>query len=341
MKPIAVIYGTEEYLMEQARRRFVADCQQRSGGDAAVRQFKKDAPAAAVVEAFEGTSLFGGGSVVVWTECPFLPIKRGGRSRSKLTKEEMWFLEKLRTLSDENGVLFYTKGNIDTGCAFFKELRPMADVVAGEAVTEKNVMPYVCDFLEGRGKKLTLRAEQYLRGLFQTWDEISLLYVFSELEKLCISLDDSRRSVDEADVADLFAGTMEKNLFTFMDYFLRRDGRHVVPFLEGLFSRQDLFLKNVGYMMSRLRLLLAYKELKEAGMGQRQCESIMTQINKGRSVKYVLYHLQKAAPYWTIRELQELITNIFTLQRNIRRGTAAIDDIGPLICLYCRTKGRV
>ena len=144
-----------------------------------------------------------------------------------------------------------------------------------------------------------------------------------------------------SDVADLFAGTMEKNLFTFMDYFLRRDGRHVVPFLEGLFSRQDLFLKNVGYMMSRLRLLLAYKELKEAGMGQRQCESIMTQINKGRSVKYVLYHLQKAAPYWTIRELQELITNIFTLQRNIRRGTAAIDDIGPLICLYCRTKGRV
>ena len=64
--------------MEQARRRFVADCQQRAGGDAAVRQFKKDAPAAAVVEAFEGTSLFGGGSVVVWTECPFLPIKRGG-----------------------------------------------------------------------------------------------------------------------------------------------------------------------------------------------------------------------------------------------------------------------
>ena len=43
MKPIAVIYGTEEYLMEQARRRFVADCQQRAGGDAAVRQFKKDA----------------------------------------------------------------------------------------------------------------------------------------------------------------------------------------------------------------------------------------------------------------------------------------------------------
>ena len=179
MKPIAVIYGTEEYLMEQARRRFVADCQQRSGGDAAVRQFKKDAPAAAVVEAFEGTSLFGGGSVVVWTECPFLPIKRGGRSRSKLTKEETWFLEKLRTLSDENGVLFYTKGNVDTGCAFFKELRPMADVVAGEAVTEKNVMPYVCDFLEGRGKKLTLRAEQYLRGLFQTWGEISLMYVFA------------------------------------------------------------------------------------------------------------------------------------------------------------------
>lgn len=341
MKPIAVIYGTEDYLMEQARRRFLAGCRQRAGGDVAVQTFKKDASAAAVAEALEGTSLFGGGSAVVWTECPFLPVKRGGRSRSKLSKEETWFLNKLQAVSDEAGILFYTKGKLDTACAFFKALRPMADIVEGSAVTEKNVMPYVHDFLQARGKKLTLRAEQYLRGLFQTWSEISLMYVFSELEKLCISLDDKKRSVDEGDVEELFAGTMEKNLFTFMDYFLRRDGRHVVPFLDSLFSRQDLFLKNVGYMMSRLRLLLAYKELKAAGMGQRQCEAVMTQINKGKSVKYALYHLQKAAPYWTIKELYDIITNIFILQRNIRRGTASIDDIGPLICLYCRTESRV
>lgn len=341
MKPITVIYGTEDYLMEQARRRFFDDCRKRAGGDAAVQVFKKDAAAAAVAEALEGTSLFGGGTIAVWIECPFLPIKRGGRSRSKLSKEEAWFLDKLQAISDETGMLFYTKGKIDTGCIFFKELRRIANVVEGSAVTEKNVMPYVHDFLASRGKKLTAHAAQYLQGLFQTWNEISLLYVFSELEKLCIFLDDQQQQVREADVQSLFAGTMEKNLFTFMDYFLRRDGKHVIPFISGLFSRQDLFLKNVGYMMSRLRLLLAYKELKAAGMGQRQCETVMTQINKGKSVKYALYHLQKVAPYWTIKELSDIITNIFILQRNIRRGTASIEDIGPLICLYCRTESRV
>ena len=63
----------------------------------------------------------------------------------------------------------------------------MADVVAAEAVTEKTVMPYVTDYLKGKGKLLTSRAVAYLRALFQTWGDISLLYVFSELEKLAIT----------------------------------------------------------------------------------------------------------------------------------------------------------
>ena len=88
--------------------------------------------------------------------------------------------------------------------------------------------------------------------------------------------------------------------------------------------------------LSRLRLLLAYKELRRAHAGQHQCEQILQTINKGRSVKYVLYHLQKVASYWKIEELESCICQIFTLQLHIRRGTASPADMGPLICLYCR-----
>lgn len=335
-KHIMIIYGTEPYVMEDGRRRFLAAANKRAGGDAEVQSFQKDAVAATVVESFQGASLFSSGTVTIWYDCPFLPLKRGGRSRSKLTKEEQWFLDEARRLSDENSLLFYTKGKMDTGSAFFKALKPMADVVAAEAVTEKTVMPYVTDYLKGKGKRLTSRAVAYLRALFQTWGDISLLYVFSELEKLCITVPDDRQSVDVVDLQDLFAGTMEKNLFTFMDEFLRRNGDKTLPFLEGLFSRQDAFLKNTGYMLSRLRLLLAYKELRRAHAGQHQCEQILQTINKGRSVKYVLYHLQKVASYWKIEELENCICQIFTLQLHIRRGMASPEDIGPLICLYCR-----
>ncbi len=335
MKSIAIIYGTEEYLMERAKQRFMDECIARAGGEVTVQTFKKDALPAVVAESFEGTSLFGGGIIAVWRECPLLPVKRGGRSRGKLSKEETWFLEKLRRLADENSVLFYTKGKLDTACAFFRQLAQLADVIEGEAVTEKNVMPYVEDFLRQKEKRLTVRAVHYLQSLFQTWNEISLMYVFSELEKLCIMLDSDNAEISENDLTELFAGTVEKNLFTFMDCFLRRDGRHTLPFIGSLFSRQDLFLKNTGYMVSRLRMLLAYKELEAAGMRTQQRDAVMTQINRGRSAKYLVYHLQKAAPLWTIGELQDIITRIFELQRNIRRGTASIDDMGPLVCLYC------
>lgn len=337
MKSVVIIYGPEDYLMERARRQFLSQY----GEEGTAQIFQKDGAAAKVVEAFESESLFGSGGAVIWYDCPFLPVRRGGRSRSKLSKEEEWFLAKLASVPKGNGICFYTKGNMDTGSAFYKKVAPLADVIHGEAVSEKTIMPYVTRYLEQRGLVMTGRSTSYLRELFQTWSEIPLLYVFSELEKMCISLPTGTKQIDVGELKNLFAGTMEKNLFTFMDYFLRRDGVHTIPFVDGLFSKTDVFLKNTGYMLSRLRLLLAYKELKGAHMAQKQIETIMTRINKGRSVKYVLYHLQKVTSYWKIDELAELISQLFILQRNIRRGTAAVADMVPLICLYCSNKGRV
>ncbi|WP_296829511.1 DNA polymerase III subunit delta [uncultured Megasphaera sp.] len=337
-KNIMIIYGSESYLMEEGRRRFFDAARKRAGGDAEVQSFQKDAAAATVVESFQGTSLFSSGTVTVWYDCPFLPLKRGGRSRSKLNKEEQWFLDEAGRLDGGNSLLFYSKGNMDTGSAFFKALKPMAEVVAADAVTEKTIMPYVTAYLKDRGKSLSREGIAFLQSLFQTWGSISLLYVFSELDKLCITLPDGKQRVDTADLGGLFAGTMEKNLFTFMDAFLSRNGEKTLPFVEGLFSRQDAFLKNTGYMLSRLRLLLAYKELLRAHAGQRQREQVLQAVNKGRSVKYVLYHLQKVASYWTIEELERCICNIFTLQLHIRCGKASPADMGALICLYCSVK---
>ena len=68
MKPVAIIYGTEPYLMEQGKAAFLASCRERSQ-EADVQVFHKDTAAAAVVEAFEGTSLFGGGGISIWYDC--------------------------------------------------------------------------------------------------------------------------------------------------------------------------------------------------------------------------------------------------------------------------------
>lgn len=341
MQAVTIIYGTEEYIMAEGRRKFVAYWQEQCGGELPIETFAKDAAPAKVVEALEGSSLFGSGSLVIWQDCPFLPLRRGGRSRTKLGKDEQWLLEKIEALPPESALLFITKGNLDTGSAFFKRLRPLADVINGEAVTDKTIMAYVTDYVRQKGKSLTRQAVVYLQDVFQTWSTISLLYVFSEIDKLCITLDDEQTVIDVPDVRPLFAGTMEKNLYTFMDYFLRRKGEQAIPFLEGLFGKPDQFIKNTAYVVSRLRLLLAYKELQQARMGERQCVTIMTQINNGKNAKFLLYHLKKVASYWKIEELDTLLSRIFTLQLNIRRGVASSADMGPLLCVYCSTKGRV
>lgn len=338
MKAVKLIYGTEDYLMERDRRAFFEHWQEHAGSDGDIQRFTKDTDVSVVVEALESNSLFSAASLYIWNECPFLPVKRGGRSRSKLAKEEEWFLEKLALLSEGQAFLFFSKGNIDTACAFYKKLKPLADTAKYDGISDKEVMPYVEDYLSGQGRHLSPQGRRYLQGLFQTWEAIPLLYVFSELDKLCLSLTDPAQPIGEAQLEGIFSGTVEKNLFTFMDAFLRRDGTHAVPLMEGLFSRTDLFLKNTGYMISQLRNLRAYKELKAQHVGNSQCESILSAIQKGRNVKYLLYRLPKVEAYWTIRELDALICHIFTLQLNIRRGLAAAADMGPLICLYCHGK---
>ena len=45
-KNIMIIYGTEAYLMEEGRKKFFAAARKRSGGDAEVQTFQKDAAAA-------------------------------------------------------------------------------------------------------------------------------------------------------------------------------------------------------------------------------------------------------------------------------------------------------
>ena len=42
-KNIMIIYGTEAYLMEEGRKKFFAAARKRSGGDAEVQTFQKDA----------------------------------------------------------------------------------------------------------------------------------------------------------------------------------------------------------------------------------------------------------------------------------------------------------
>ena len=340
MNYIRLINGTESYLMERERRRFLDACNRDFGAAADVRLFSRTASVGDVIAALAEDSLFGGAAVVIWTDCPFLPLQRGGRTRTKATAEEREFADFLGKLPSRKALLFYTAGKVNEKAPFFRLISALTASSYYESVTDKTVMPYVDAYLKKRGKVLTGNSRAYLQEIFQTWEEIPLLYVFTELDKLCISLA-AEREIDVACLTGLFAGSLEKNMFTFTDCFLRRDGMKTTPFLPPLFTKSDVFLKTVGYMASRLRLLLAYKELTAAGLSARQCEAAMTQINHGRNGKYLIFHLKKVAKYWKMEELKELLQRLFTLQLHMRRGTASADDVAALVCLYCSNKGRV
>lgn len=242
-------------------------------------------------------------------------------------------MERLANTGKGCYVLFIVEGPVDTGSAFYKALVPLADVSACEAVTEKNIMFHVDTYLKKYGFTLTAEARGLMTEMFHTWSTLSLLYVFSELDKLAIDPDRKRISAD--DLEGLFAGTAEKNLFTFGEYFLFRNGEGCIPLMKSLFAKTEGFMKSTAYLMSRLRMLRSYAELVANNKDKATVELLMTKINNGRPVRGSLYYLQKYLKYWTIKELDTLICDLFTLQLRMRRGNAVQEDAEALICLYC------
>ena len=337
MKYVKIIYGTEAYLMETAKAEYLAACTADCGGEPEQSVFQKDDLPENVAEALEGTSLFEAATVTVWNDPVCLPIKRGGRSKSKIDKKEEWFLKKVQSLKRGAYLLCIIHGAADVNNAFFKALRPFADISVCEAVTEKNVMPYVEVFLQRRGLSLDVAARGQLQEMFHAWGDISLLYIFSELEKLVITCPAGTR-LGRDDVAGLFAGSAEKNLYTFTDFFLARDGSGCVPFISSLFGKPDVFLQSTGYVLSRLSLLRAYMELTAARTDKAEADKLLTAVNKGRPARNSVYYLQKVVKYWKTAEIDQLIYRIFELQLRMRRGEASMEDMESLICLFCATE---
>ena len=111
--------------METAKAEYLAACTADCGGEPEQSVFQKDDLPENVAEALEGTSLFEAATVTVWNDPVCLPIKRGGRSKSKIDKKEEWFLKKVQSLKRGAYLLCIIHGAADVNNAFFKALRPL------------------------------------------------------------------------------------------------------------------------------------------------------------------------------------------------------------------------
>lgn len=336
MKQIAIIYGTESYLRERHRREFLQACRQRAGEDMDIQTAERDISLSRLAEMIGETGLFCRAAVTICREDTLLRGKHKGASRKKMTAEEEWFLQRLAHFPEENGLLFYREGMLDEKDPFFRALSALATVWYCPPVSSKEIMRYVNAFFQEQGHTLTAQGTQYLQNLFATWQDISLQYIYTEIQRICLQAE-AEAVLDVADLQGMFSGAVEKNIFSFLDFFFSRKTAEIVSFFPGLFNPK-VFLKSVGAILTQLHILLEYKELTAMGMSERQAVALMQEINKGCNVKGIVWHLKKKEKYWTIKELRELIAAIFKLQVNLRRGIAEEADMGPLLCLYSSGK---
>ena len=334
MKGICFVLGQEEYLLEQGKKSFLQACSTRLKAEIRVHTYGAAATMQEVVEMLESTDLFGGKDIVIWRQPSVIRGKHKGASRKKLTSQEEWFIDKVTSLAETSGLLFYIEGTVDEKDPLFKALLPFASVVRCNPLEVSDILTFIQQYLQQQGHRLLPAGRTYLQALFSTWETLPLRYIVSELERLCLIIE-PHQDIRKEDVDHLFVDNMDKKLFTFMDYFFAQQQEKIQPFCASLFNSKQ-YIKNLGTLGRTVRLMIAYKELQAMRMGEKQLLEIMQEINMGRPMRGELWHIKQKGKNWSIASLRALSLFLFHLQFDIRQGVLSIDDIEPLLCSACK-----
>lgn len=335
--------------MERAKQRFIDGATAAMAATPEIITVAEQTDVQQVTEVIEGSSLFNPCCICIIKDFYLLPVKRGAAKtankeestkKMKLTAAEEAFISLLENLDDNQYVLFYIKGSIEISKPFYKRLKDLAVITSYGAINNRSVLSYVDEYVKQNGRQLSSGSRAYLQELFLTWETVSLQFIYTELDKLFITAKKSQKTIQTTDLQHLFPDFMGKNLFTFTDCFFCRNSPSAMAFVPELFNTPSGFIKNMGYVLSQLRNLKLYKEMNQAGYTGVEHEEVFRRLNKGRNIQYLMKNMKKYDSYWQLREVNFLISAIYNLQLDMRRGLANMENVEALFSLYVvRSKG--
>ncbi len=339
MEQVKIISGTEPALMEKAKKEYIRRVLEQAGGDCAQEEWS-NCGEKECIHMLESLSLFHSCNLYIVTNPLFFPVRKnsaGGEEKAavkpkKLSAEQERLAEMLLHMKPDMYILFYIEGTLQVGTPFYKQLKGKISAENFAAVTSKNVMPYVQEYVEQHGKQLDMESQHYLAEVFYSWESISLPFIYTELDRLFLMMADAEKKIGMRQVRSLFRGYGNNSVFSFVDMYLQRTSLEWRRDIESFWDTPAKQIKNIGYLASQLRVLKGYLELRAARISEADIMSRLTGLTNSKNMRYLIMRLKRYAAKWTEREIDIFLEELFRLQLKQRQGSGGADDI--LMLMY-------
>ncbi|MBC2019456.1 DNA polymerase III subunit delta [Listeria booriae] len=262
--PIYLIIGTEDYIINETKKRLVANILDTEDTDFNYANFDLDETAIEqVIEEAETIPFFGDRRLIVASNPSFLTTEK---TKSKIEHRTARFEDYLNEPVDYSILVIIARvEKLDERKKLTKLLKKQATIVDAKRPNDAELRKWVQSAIKNNDFSMEITAIERLMEL--TGGQLTT--AMNELDKLMLYKLESRE-ISVADVESLVVRSLEQNIFLLLDKMIALDISGALSIYYDLLKQKEEPIKILALIASQFRLLTQIKLLEKQGFSQQQ-----------------------------------------------------------------------
>ncbi|MBC2099195.1 DNA polymerase III subunit delta [Listeria booriae] len=262
--PIYLIIGTEDYIINETKKRLVANILDTEDTDFNYANFDLDETAIEqVIEEAETIPFFGDRRLIVASNPSFLTTEK---TKSKIEHRTARFEEYLNEPVDYSILVIIARvEKLDERKKLTKLLKKQATIVDAKRPNDAELRKWIQSAIKNNDFSMEIPAIERLMEL--TGGQLTT--AMNELDKLMLYKLESREII-VADVESLVVRSLEQNIFLLLDKMIALDISGALSIYYDLLKQKEEPIKILALIASQFRLLTQIKLLEKQGFSQQQ-----------------------------------------------------------------------
>ncbi|MBC1316145.1 DNA polymerase III subunit delta [Listeria booriae] len=262
--PIYLIIGTEDYIINETKKRLVANILDTEDTDFNYANFDLDETAIEqVIEEAETIPFFGDCRLIVASNPSFLTTEK---TKSKIEHRTARFEDYLNEPVDYSILVIIARvEKLDERKKLTKLLKKQATIVDAKRPNDAELRKWVQSAIKNNDFSMEIPAIERLMEL--TGGQLTT--AMNELDKLMLYKLEIRE-ISVADVESLVVRSLEQNIFLLLDKMIALDISGALSIYYDLLKQKEEPIKILALIASQFRLLTQIKLLEKQGFSQQQ-----------------------------------------------------------------------
>lgn len=262
--PIYLIIGTEDYIINETKKRLVANILDTEDTDFNYANFDLDETAIEqVIEEAETIPFFGDRRLIVASNPSFLTTEK---TKSKIEHRTARFEDYLNEPVDYSILVIIARvEKLDERKKLTKLLKKQATIVDAKRPNDAELRKWVQSAIKNNDFSMEIPAIERLMEL--TGGQLTT--AMNELDKLMLYKLESRE-ISITDVESLVVRSLEQNIFLLLDKMIALDISGALSIYYDLLKQKEEPIKILALIASQFRLLTQIKLLEKQGFSQQQ-----------------------------------------------------------------------